>query len=98
MSIKRNCLVMLVFVLYISTNVASEQLIATERRTITIRTYVRVVDPNMVNSSYEDTEDVESMKDAKNDVETNGGFFDTLVGYIIGLIYSVFSILSGIGC
>ncbi|KAA0004632.1 MAG: hypothetical protein FE038_02115 [Thermoplasmata archaeon] len=97
MGVKKICLASLVFLLYVSANAASSGLVATEGKPVVVRTYVRVVDPNTVNSSYEDTEDVKSMEDTKKDVETNVGFFDTLVGYIASLIYSVFSSLSAIG-
>ncbi|MCD6571888.1 MAG: hypothetical protein J7K62_01300 [Thermoplasmata archaeon] len=95
MSIKKICLVMLVFVLYVSTNVASEQLVATEGKPITIRTYVRVVDPNATNTTYEETEDVSSVENTKEDVEK--GFFDILTGYVITLFYSILGSLSALG-
>ncbi|OYT56764.1 hypothetical protein B6U70_03270 [Euryarchaeota archaeon ex4484_162] len=86
---------MLVFVLYISTNVASEQLVATEGKPVTIRTYVRVVDPNVTNTTYEDNEDVSSVENTKEHVEKN--FFDILTGYVITLFYSILGGLSVLG-
>jgi len=94
-SIKKNCLVMLVFVLYVSTNVASEQLVATERKPVTIRTYVRIIDPNITNATFEDNEDVSSVENTKEDVEKS--FFDILTGYVITLFYSILDGLSVLG-
>ena len=94
MSLKRVCLVVLIFVLYISTNVVSEGLIATEGKPITVRTYVRIIDPNATNSSYEDSEDVKSIEDTKRDIKVEMSFFDILAGYVFGLLYSIFNSLS----
>ena len=95
MGIKKICLVMLFFVSYVSTNVASEQLVATEGKPITIRTYVRVVDPNVTNTTCEDNEDVSSVENTKENVEKS--FFDILTGYVITLFYSILGGLSVLG-
>jgi hypothetical protein len=82
-------------VLYIITNVYAEGLVATEGKPVTVRTYVRVIDPSAANeentSQDNTTSETKVIEDNNFLASSEENFFDILGRFIFVILYQFFS-------